>query len=264
MKTKSQNLLYRKMNTSRKVALIVGAGPGIGSCVARKFAVQGYEVCVARRNPDQLEGLVKDIQDNGGKCNAFGCDVRKEDEVRKLVDHVETNIGAISCGIHNIGANIGHISALDTTTRVYTKVWEMAALSAFLFGREVGSRMVLRGQGTIIFTGATASLRGSAGHSAFSSAKMAKRALAQSLAREFGPLGVHVAHVVVDGAVDNPNTRKFFGEKDPKLAKMFEEKSEIGGLVDPMDAAETYWHIHNQARTAWTHEVDLRPWVEKW
>eukprot|EP00090_Calanus_glacialis_P045484 TRINITY_DN8471_c0_g1_i2.p1 TRINITY_DN8471_c0_g1~~TRINITY_DN8471_c0_g1_i2.p1 ORF type:complete len:250 (-),score=59.66 TRINITY_DN8471_c0_g1_i2:85-834(-) len=248
----------------QKVALIVGAGPGIGSCVAKKFARQGYQVCVARRNQDQLESLVKEIEDNGGKCNAFGCDMRKEEEVRKLVEHVENNIGPIGCGVHNIGANIGHISAMDTSTRVYTKVWEMATLSAFLFGREVGSRMVQRGHGTIIYTGATASLRGSAGHSAFSSAKMAKRALAQSLAREFGPLGVHVAHVVVDGAVDNPNTKKFFGEKDPKLAKMFEEKGEVGGLVDPNDVAETYWHLHNQGRTAWTHEVDLRPWVEKW
>eukprot|EP00092_Neocalanus_flemingeri_P006821 GFUD01007365.1.p1 GENE.GFUD01007365.1~~GFUD01007365.1.p1 ORF type:complete len:253 (+),score=77.53 GFUD01007365.1:51-809(+) len=252
------------MNSSRKVLLIVGAGPGIGSSVAKQFAGQGYEVCVARRNKDQLESLVQDIEETGGKCNAFGCDVRKEDEVRKLVEHVESKIGAISCGVHNIGANIGHISALDTSTRVYTKVWEMAALSAFLFGREVGTRMVQRGHGSIIFTGATASLRGSAGHSAFSSAKMAKRALAQSLAREFGPLGVHVAHVVVDGAVDNPNTRKFFGEKDIKLAQMFEDKSEVGGLVDPVDVAETYWHIHNQGRTAWTHEVDIRPWVEKW
>ena len=248
----------------QRVALIAGAGPGIGSCVAKKFALQGYEVCVARRNKDQLDSLEKGIKENGGKCHSFGVDMRKEEEVKNLVDHIENNIGAISCGVHNIGANIGYVSALETSTRVYTKVWEMATFSAFLFGKEVGSKMVKRKHGTIIYTGATASLRGSAGHSAFSSAKMAKRALAQSLAREFGPLGVHVAHVVVDGAVDNPNTKKFFAEKDLKLGKMFAEKAAVGGLVDPEDVAETFWHLHNQGRSAWTHEVDLRPWVENW
>jgi len=247
-----------------KVALVVGAGPGIGSSVAKKFAREGFKVCVARRNPEQLKSLSKEIKAEGGQCIAYGCDMRKEEDVRNLVESVENTVGPISCGVHNIGANIGYKSVKDTSTRIYTKVWEMATLSAFLFGRELGGKMTERSSGTLIFTGATASWRGSAGMGAFSSAKMAKRALTQSMAREFGPQGVHVAHVIVDGAVDNPNTIKFFEEKDPKIAEMFKQKREIDGLLDPNDVAESYWHLFNQKKSAWTHELDLRPWIEKW
>jgi len=166
--------------------------------------------------------------------------------------------------VHNIGANIGHVSLLDTTTRVYSKVWEMAALSAFLLCREVGRRMMTRRNGSIIITGATASTRGASGHLAFSSAMMAKRAIAQSTARELGPKGVHVAHVVVDGVVDNPNTRKFFTDKDQNFAKIFQDKADNDALIQPEAVAELYWQLHHQDRCVWTHEVDIRPWMEKW
>jgi len=246
------------------VALVAGAGPGIGAAVARRFAREGLTVALARRNGDKLKDLVESIEAAGGSCRSFGCDFRKEDQVIDLVANIEAEMGPIECAVHNIGANIGQVSVFDTTTRVYTKVWEMATLSAFLLGREVGKPMVERGRGSLIITGATASTRGASGHSAFSSAKMAKRALAQSLARELGPRGVHVAHVLVDGMVDNVNTRQFFAAKHPEIAAKFDEKEKEEGLVRPDQVAEVFLHLHQQHRSTWTQELDLRPWVEKW
>jgi NAD(P)-dependent dehydrogenase (short-subunit alcohol dehydrogenase family) len=157
--------------------------------------------------------------------------------------------------VFNIGANV-RFNVTDTTERVYRKVWEMAALAGFLMGREVAKVMQPRGRGTIIFTGATASLRGSAGFSAFAGAKHALRALAQSMARELGPQGIHVAHVVIDGAIDTA----FIAENFPQRYALKDKD----GIVKPDDIAENYWQLHRQARSAWTHELDLRPWMETW
>lgn len=140
----------------------------------------------------------------------------------------------------------------------------MSILSAFLLGRELAARMEGRGAGTIIITGATASTRGGAGFSAFSAAKMGKRALAQSMARELGPKGVHVAHVIIDGVVNTEPTRQFFSAKSPEFGERFDKMAKSKGLLEPDDVAEAYWWIHNQPRSTWTHELDLRPWVEKW
>jgi len=246
------------------VAVIAGAGPGIGGAVAKHFAAKGYQVCVARRNGDKLEPLVREIRDSGGACEGFSCDFRKEDSVKELVETIENRFGGISVGVHNIGANIGHVPLGDTTTRVFTKVWEMATLSAFLFGREVADRMVTRGEGTILVTGATASTRGGAGFSAFSSAKMGKRALTQAMARELGPKGIHVAHIIIDGVVNTEPTRQFFSQQSKAFSHEFDLKAKSSGLLEPDEVAEAYWQLHNQPKSTWTHELDLRPWSENW
>ena len=157
--------------------------------------------------------------------------------------------------MHNIGANVW-FPIRETTVRKYTKVWEMACLSGFLVGREAARRMGARGRGTILFTGATASLRGRAQLAAFAGAKHALRALAQSMARELGPEGIHVAHVVIDGPIDMPWIRENF----PDLVA----QRPADGLLRPDDIAETYFALHQQPRSAWTFEIDLRPWVEPW
>lgn len=238
-----------------KVALIVGAGDHLGGAIARRFARQGYQVCVTRRRGKSLEGLVQTIEAAGGTAHGFYSDAREEDQVAELIETIERDVGPIEACVFNVGGNV-KFGILETTTRVYTKVWQMCALAGFLTGREVARRMVERGQGTIIFTGASASLRGSAGFSAFSGGKHALRALAQSMARELGPKGLHIAHVVIDGPIDTPATRELFPD-------IFASRPP-DGVLQPDDIAETYWAIHSQPRSAWSHEVDVRPHVEPW
>ena len=238
-----------------QVALVIGAGDATGGAIARRFAREGYSTCVTRRHADKLANLKTAIEADGGICHAFGSDAREEDQVVKLVTGIEADIGPIEVLVFNIGANV-RFGILETTARVYRKVWEMCALGGFLNGREVARAMVTRKRGTIIFTGATASLRGAAGFSAFAGGKHALRALAQSMARELGPQGIHVAHSIVDGAIDTAFIRDNFPER-------YALKDE-DGIVDPDAIAEAYWMLHCQPRSTWTHELDLRPWQEKW
>ncbi len=237
------------------VALVVGAGDATGGAIARRFAREGYAACVTRREKDRLNALVAEIEASGGSAHAFGSDARKEEEAIALFDTIERDIGEIEVAVFNIGANV-RFGVTETTARVYTKVWEMGAFAGFLMGREAARRMVTRGRGTIIFTGATASVRGSAGFAAFAGAKHALRALAQSMARELGPQGIHVAHTLIDGAIDTAFIRDMFPEA---YAKKDED-----GILSPDHIAEMYWMLHRQPRDAWTHELDLRPWIEKW
>jgi len=238
-----------------KVALVVGAGEATGGAIARRFAREGYTACVTRRTAGKLQPLVAQIEQAGGRARAFGSDARKEEQVVELVQAIERDIGPIEVCVFNVGGNV-RFPIRDTTARVYTKVWEMAALAGFLVGREVARAMVPRARGTILFTGATASLRGGKGFAAFAGAKHALRALAQSMARELGPEGIHVAHVVIDGAIDTAFIRETF----PERYKLKEKQ----GILDPEAIAENYWQLHRQARSAWTHELDLRPWMEPW
>lgn len=237
------------------VALIAGAGDGLGSAVARRFAREGFHACVARRTGDKLAPLCEEIERASGKATAFGVDARDEEQVVDFFARVERDIGPIEVAVHNIGANV-NFPIRDTTTRVYTKVWQMACLSGFLVGREAARVMLPRQHGTILFTGASASLRGKSGFAAFSSAKAALRSTAQSMARELGPEGIHVAHVVIDGPIDMPWIRQSF----PDLVAGRPD----AGLLAPDDIADSYWALHRQPRSAWTHELDLRPWVEPW
>jgi short-subunit dehydrogenase len=236
------------------VALVVGAGDATGGAIARRFARGGYTVCATRRNLDKLQPLLEQIRTAGGQAHGFACDARNEDEVAALFADIEARIGPIEVLVFNIGANVAS-SILEETARKYFKIWEMACLAGFLNGREAARCMVPRERGTILFTGATASLRGSANFAAFAGAKHALRALAQSMARELGPRGIHVSHVVVDGAIDTEFIRENFPERYALKAQ--------DGILNPDHIAESYWMLHTQPRDAWTHELDLRPWMEK-
>lgn len=241
--------------SERKAVLVIGAGDATGGAVARRFAAEGYVACLTRRSADKLGALKAEIQAAGGEAHAFGSDARKEDQVKMLVEGIERDIAPIEVAVFNVGGNV-RFPITETTARVYYKVWEMACFGGFLMGREVARHMLTRGRGTIIFTGATASLRGGNGFAAFASAKAGLRALAQSMARELGPQGIHVAHAIIDGAIDTAWIKENFPERYALKAR--------DGIVDPDAIAENYWSLHCQNRTAWTHELDLRPWIEPW
>jgi short-subunit dehydrogenase len=238
----------------QKVALVIGAGDATGGAIARRFAREGFAACAVRRSADKLQPLLDEIRAAGGVAHGFGTDARKEEEVTGLVENIESTIGPIEVLVFNIGANVPG-SILEQSARKYFKIWEMACFAGFLSAREVAKRMVARGRGTILFTGATASLRGGANFAAFAGAKHALRALAQSMARELGPRGLHVAHVVIDGAIDTAFIRDNFPDR-------YALKSQ-DGILNPEHIADQYWMLHCQPRDAWTHELDLRPWMEK-
>ena len=236
------------------VALVVGAGDATGGAIARRFAREGLTAVVVRRTASALEPLVTAIAADGGRAIAMATDARDEEAMVALVDRIEADVGPLAVAVFNVGANVSSPIAQETA-RKYRKIWELAALGGFLTGREAARVMVPRGAGTILFTGATASLRGSAGFAAFAGAKHALRALAQSMARELGPAGIHVAHVIVDGAIDTEFIRTQFPERYAARA--------TDGILGPDHIADAYWFLHAQPRDAWTHELDLRPWTEK-
>ena len=239
----------------KKAILVIGAGDATGGAIAKRFAREGYIACVTRRSADKLAPLVEEIQAAGGQAHGFASDARKEEEMVALVETIERDIAPIEVAVFNIGANV-RFGITETTARVYFKVWEMACFGGFLMGREVAKRMLPRERGTILFTGATASLRGREGFAAFAGAKHGLRALAQSMARELWPKGIHVAHPIVDGAIDTEFIRSNF----PDRYAMKEQE----GIVSPDSIAEAYWQLHMQPRNAWTHETELRPWTEAW
>ena len=238
----------------KPVALVIGAGDALGGAIAKRFARGGYAACVTRRSAEKIATLKAEIEAAGGVCHAFGSDAREEEEVVRLFAQIEADIGPVEVCVFNIGGNV-RFGITETTARVYRKVWEMCAFGGFLAGREAARVMLPRKKGTIIFTGATASLRGGVGFAAFSGGKHALRALAQSMARELGPQGIHVGHVVIDGAIDTAFIRDTFPERYALKAQ--------DGILNPDHIAESYWTLHAQPRDAWTFELDLRPWIEK-
>lgn len=248
-----------ELQAAPKVCLVIGAGDGVGGAIAKAFAAEGMTVCVTRRarNLDQLEALAQDIRTAGGAAHAFGVDARDEAEMVALFDKVEAEVGPLEVVVFNIGANV-RFGIVETTTRVFRKVWEMACFAGFLTIREAARVMTPRGRGTILVTGATASMRGGKGFSAFASAKAALRAVAQSAARELGPIGIHVAHIVVDGAIDGTFTRT------NNTPEQVQAKLAGDEILKPEDIAANYVWLHNQQRSAWTQELDLRPWKETW
>src|SRR6478609_4883550 len=225
------------MAEARGVAILVGAGDAIGAAVARRFAEGGYTVCICRREAAKSQGLVDELKAKGHSIHAFSVDARQEAEVQKLFAEVEQSIGPIEVCLFNAGSNVNK-PLIETTEKLFFKAWELACYAGFLVGREAARVMVPRGRGTILFTGATASLRGGKGFAAFAGAKHALRALAQSMARELGPEGIHVAHVVIDGAIDTPFIRESF----PERYKLKEKE----GILDPEAIAENYWQLHRQ------------------
>lgn len=245
------------MAVSKGACLIVGVGDGLGSAIARAFAAEGHPVCMTRRarHLEQLEALAAEIRAEGGAAHAYGVDARAEDEMVALFERIEREVGPLEVVVFNIGANV-RFGIRETTARVFTKVWEMACFAGFLAGREAARHMVPRSRGTILFTGATASVRGREGFSAFAAAKHGLRAVAQSMARELAPEGVHVAHVVVDGAIDGTFIRGNRDDVDALLAR--------DEILKPEDIARAFVFLHAQPKSAWTHELDLRPWKESW
>ncbi|HUX26501.1 MAG TPA: SDR family oxidoreductase [Burkholderiales bacterium] len=241
--------------SDKKAILVMGAGDATGGAIARRFAREGYIACVSRRHADKLAPLVAQIEADGGEAHAFGSDARKEDEVIALFARIEKDIAPIEVAVFNIGANV-RFPIAETSARVYYKVWEMGCFGGFLVGREAARVMLPRGHGSIFFTGATASMRGGNGFAAFAGAKHALRALAQSMGRELGPKGIHVAQIIVDAAIDT----EFIRENFPQRYAL----KERDGIVAPEAIAESYWQLHRQPRNAWTHEMDLRPWIEPW
>jgi len=243
--------------THNPTCLVIGAGDDTGAAIGRAFAQEGLTACLVRRerHADKLEALAKSITDAGDKAVALPGDARDEDFMISLIDKIESDIGPLEVAVFNIGANV-KFPITEMTSRVYRKIWDMGCFAGFLMGREATKRMSQRERGTIIFTGATASLRGGSGFSAFAGAKHGLRALAQSMARELGPKNIHVAHTVIDGAIDS----KFIRENFPKVDEMRGEDA----ILNPDHIAAQYVMLHKQPRTAWTHELDLRPWKEKW
>lgn len=236
-----------------KSIIVIGAGDALGGAIAKRFAREGYAAVIVRRHADQLDDLAQAIRDAGGEVHPVGLDARKEEDMVALFERVEAEIAPVEVCVFNIGANV-RFPIVETTARVYLKVWEMAAFAGFLAGREAARHMTPRGRGTMLFTGATASVRGGVGFSAFSGAKHALRALAQSMARELGPKGVHVAHTIIDGAIDT----QWIAENFPERYKLKAQD----GILNPDHIADAYWGLHAQPRDAWTHELDLRPWME--
>jgi NAD(P)-dependent dehydrogenase (short-subunit alcohol dehydrogenase family) len=234
--------------------LVVGAGDAIGSAILRRFAREGFVVCGARRNVERLEPVLGEIRASGGVAHGFAVDARKEPDVEALFERIEREVGPLELVVFNVGANVP-MTMLETSSRKFHKIWEMACFGGFLTGREAARRMLPRGRGTILFTGATASIRGAAGFGAFASAKHGLRAIAQSLARELGPQNIHVAHCIVDAAVDTAWVRLNVPGLDERPPD---------GITQPESIAEYYLFLHRQPRDAWTFELDLRPWCEKW
>lgn len=241
----------------KKVCLVIGVGDGVGAAIAKAFALDGFETVITRRarNLPELEVIAQRIRDQGGVVHARGVDARSEEETVALFESIERDIGPIEVMVFNIGANV-RFGIEATTSRVFTKVWEMACFAGFLAGREAAKRMVPRGRGTILFTGATASLRGREHFAAFASAKAGLRAVAQSMSRELGRKNIHVAHVICDGSIDGVFSRENILDLDQRLAE--------DRVLKPDDIALNYVHLHHQPRSAWTHELDLRPWSENW
>ncbi len=238
---------------------VIGAGDFIGAAIAKKFAAEGFAVFAGRRNADKLQPLVVDVQAAGGEIVARGLDARKEDDVAAFLRAADAHAPLEVC-VFNIGANV-NFPLLETTERVFRKVWELACYAGFLSGREAARLMLPRGKGCIFFTGATASVRGGIGYAAFASAKSGLRAVAQSMARELGPQNIHVAHLIIDAGVDTAFVRDRIKQRGGAEAL---ENLEPDQLMNPASVAEVYWQLYRQPRDAWTFELDVRPYREVW
>lgn len=240
------------MSKRESSVAVVGAGDFIGAAIARRFAQEGYHVFAGRRSGEKLAPLVAEIEQAGGSCTGLTLDARREDAITQFLRQAD-EVAPLAAVVFNVGGNV-KFPVLETSERVFRKVWEMACYAGFLTGREAARIMVPYGRGSIFFTGATASLRGGNGYTAFSAAKFGLRAVAQSMARELGPKNIHVAHLVIDAGVDTAWVR----QRIVAAGGVAEDRV----LVNPASIAETYWQLHQQPRDAWTHELDLRPFIE--
>lgn len=236
-------------------AVVVGVGPeqGLGAALCRRFAAEGFHVFAAGRTAEKVEAVAQAIRQSGGSAEAALCDATDEAAVAALFDRADAHDEGLGVAIFNAGNN-SRKPLLEMSVSWFENTWRVACLAGFLTGREAARKLVPRGNGTILFTGATASLRGKPPFTAFASAKAALRSLAQAMAREFGPAGIHVGHVIIDGPIDGEKIRT-------NVPEVIDLKGE-DGLLRIDDIAEAYWQLHRQRRSAWTFELDLRPYKE--
>ncbi len=244
---------------TKPVCLILGAGAGIGGNVAQRFASEGYHACLARRSDKAgLDKLVAEIEAKGGSASGFMLNAVEEGSIEQLVTHIETNVGPIAVAVFNLGAQIGDRGLASTTLKAFEMGWRMATFSLFRMAQVLFPHMEQRGQGVLLVTSATAALRGNAGQHSHAAAMGGRRMLCQSLNAQFASKGIHVSHIVIDGAVDAPDTLgKMLG---PERFQALREKKglENDGLLLPREVANTYFYIAHQHRSAWTFELDLR------
>ena len=246
----------------KPVCLVIGAGAGIGGTVGKRFAREGYYAVLCRRSDvTGLERLVNEIVDDGGSASGFIMNAIEDDAIESRVSDVEADIGPIDVAVYNLGAQIGNRSLTETDTRAFEIGWRLATLGLFRLARAVTPLMEDRGRGTIIVTSATAAVRGNAGQHSHAAVMGGRRLLCQSLNAEFSPKGIHVAHVIVDGAVEAPDTLgKMLGPE--RFRQLKETRGAADGLMLPEKIADTYWHLASQHRSVWTHEMDLRSWSD--
>jgi NAD(P)-dependent dehydrogenase (short-subunit alcohol dehydrogenase family) len=247
------------MTRRNATAAIVGAGDYIGAAIARRFAAEGFTVFAGRRDGEKLAALAASIEAAGGTAVTRSLDARQESEITAFLEAADRHAPLEVC-IFNVGANV-RFPLIDTTERVFRKVWEMACYGGFLTLREAARLMLPRGQGCIFVTGATASLRGGVGYSAFASAKFGLRAVAQSAARELGPHNIHVAHLIIDAGVDTQFVRDRIQEQGGAAALANLQPDQ---LMRPEAVANAYWDLYRQPRDAWSFEHEIRPFAEKW
>jgi len=247
------------VNKRNATVAVIGAGDYIGAAIARRFAAEGFTIFAGRRNGDKLAPLASDIEAKGGTAVCRSLDARREDEIVRFLEEAHRHAPLEVC-IFNVGANV-RFPLLETTERVFRKVWEMACYSGFLTVREAARLMIPQGKGCIFLTGATASLRGSVGYSAFASAKFGLRAVAQSAARELGPKNIHVAHLIIDAGVDTQFVRERIKAQGGEEAVANIQPDQ---LMRPESVANAYWDLYGQPRDAWTFEHEIRPFGETW
>jgi len=243
----------------KPVCLVLGAGAGIGGNVAKKFSKEGFHLCICRRTDEKgLNNLVKNIEENGGSASGFLIDIIKDNVIEDLIENIETNIGPIDVVVYNLGAQAGMKLLHETTLKEFEWGWKVANLGLFRLAKSICPIMEKRKKGTILVTSATAAMRGNKNQHSHASAMGGRRMLCQSLNAEFSEKGIHIAHIVIDGMVDAPDTLgKVLG---PELYQKLRETKgmENDGLVLPENVADTYFHLYKQHRSTWTHEIDIR------
>lgn len=248
------------MTDRKPVFLVIGAGAGIGGHAAKRFAAGGYHAVLARRSDEaSLARLIAQIEEAGGSASGTLLNAADDGSIEELVERVERDIGPIGAALYNLGAQIGNRKLHDTPHRTFELGWRLGCYGVFRLAHAMFPAMVERGGGTLLVTSATSAVRGNAGQHSHAAAMGGRRMLCQTLNAEFGPQGIHVAHIVVDGAVDAPDTLgKLLGDK----FEAFKANKGDEGVIDPAALAETYWHLAQQPRNCWTHEIDARPWTD--
>lgn len=247
-----------------KVCMVIGAGAGIGGTVAGRFAAEGYHAVLCRRSDAEgLDRLVAGIEAEGGRASGFLLNAVEPGTIETRIEAVEQEIGPVEVLVYNLGAQIGDRPLAETAPKIFERCWQLGCNGLFRAAHVLCPRMAERGRGTILVTSATAAMRGNAGQHAHAAAMAGRRMLCQSLNAEFAPQGVHVAHIVIDGPVDAPDTLgRMLGEDRFEAMREARGKEKDGMLV-PAQVAETYLHLHRQHRSAWSHEIDLRPWTDR-